>query len=147
VQGLSAVTYGGTLSVSNLAGTPVAGQRFTNFDAAGASGNFAAITPQLAGGLRWQFDPASGVLSVVSSASQPRIAEVSVAGTSLIFLGTNGPPGATGYLLASTNLTLSKTSWTRVATNVSDVSGVISFTNAIAGTSPRFFLISVVAGP
>jgi autotransporter-associated beta strand protein len=72
VNGLSDVYYGGTLAVSNLAGTPALGQSFAIFNAAGGSGNFSALAPQLNGGLRWRFDPASGVLSVVSTNLQPK---------------------------------------------------------------------------
>ncbi len=68
VQGLTAVTYAGTLVVSNLAGSatpPTLGQTFPIFSAVpSAAGNF-AITPALAGGLAWSFNPINGLLSVV----------------------------------------------------------------------------------
>jgi autotransporter-associated beta strand protein len=68
VQGMTAVSYGGTLVVSNVAGpafAPVVGQAFPIFSAVPSpSGNF-TITPSPAAGLTWNFNPTNGVLSVV----------------------------------------------------------------------------------
>lgn len=144
VQGLSSVSYSGTLTVSNLAGAPALGQSFPLISAASASGNFSSLTPQLTGGLRWRFDPAHGVLSVVATNSQPRFAVLNRAGTNLVLQVTNGAPGITSYFLTSTNLAAPRTNWTRLATNVFDVSGKLIFTNALnPATAQRFYLISV----
>lgn len=147
VQGMTSVNYDGSLVVCNLAGTPALGQSFQLFSAASASGNFTNLTPQLGGGLRWRFLPASGVLSVVSSASQPVIASYALAGGVISLEVTNGPPGATAYLLGSTNVALSVTNWTRLATNVFDVSGERRFTNAMTSTPQRFYRVSYTATP
>lgn len=148
LQGMTNVSYGGTLVVSNLAGTPALGQSFPILSAASSSGNFTALTPQLAGGLRWKFDPAAGVLSVVSSASQPVITHVVMDSGQVILLVTNGPPGGTSHLLGTTNLALSMTNWTRLATNVLDASGSCRFTNAMALIlTQRFYCVSVLPGP
>jgi autotransporter-associated beta strand protein len=149
VNGLSGVNYDGILTVSNLAGMPTLGQSFQIFNAVNASGNFSSITPQLSNGLRWRFDPGSGTLSVVSTNLQPKFASVALLGkTNFIMFVTNGVPGATNLLLASTKLTLQKTNWTRLATNVFDVSGNLSFTNTVSSSAPqRFFLISISATP
>ena len=149
VKGLSAASYGGTLTVSNLAGTPALGQSFPVFNAASSSGDFSSLAPQLSGGLRWRFNPASGVLSVVSTNLQLKFASVTLLGkTNVILLATNGVPGGTNYVLTSTNLTMLRTNWARLATNVFDVSGNLNFTNAVnANTPEQFFLISVPAGP
>ena len=54
VQGLSCVTYGGTLSVTNLAGTLAPGDTFTLFSASSYAGSFATFNlPALAAGLSW----------------------------------------------------------------------------------------------
>jgi autotransporter-associated beta strand protein len=143
VKGVSALSYGGTLMLSNLAGAPAPGQSFPIFNSTSASGNFSSLTPQLSGGLRWRFDPASGVLSVVSTNLQPKIASIVLSGGNLILQATNGVPGATNFVLASTNLSLPRTNWTRLATNVFDVSGNCSFANAVSpGLPQRFFVIS-----
>ena len=54
VNGLTTVTYGGTLSVTNLAGTLAAGDWFTLFSAGSYAGSFSTINlPTLPAGLRW----------------------------------------------------------------------------------------------
>lgn len=144
VRGLSSVSYGGTLAVINLAGTPAPGQSFPIFKTTTASGNFSSLAPQLTGGMRWRFDPVSGVLSVVATNSQPRFAVLNRAGTNLVMQVTNGAPGVTNYILTSTNLARPRTNWTRLVTNVFDISGKVMFTNALNPATPqRFYLISV----
>jgi hypothetical protein len=68
---LGTLTYGGALSVTNVGATPlVAGDQFTLFSAPSAVGDFTSITPSEPGnGLAWDFNPASGVLSVVGAAA------------------------------------------------------------------------------
>lgn len=68
----------------------------------------------------------------------------------LVLVGTNleftasGWANQTNYLIASTNLVLPAAQWTRIATNVSDLSGICAFTNAIPpGVPQRFYRISV----
>ncbi len=81
VVGLARITYGGTLAITNLAGTVAPGQSFALFAAAQASGNFAAITPATPGpGLQWDFEPATGILRVVGAAggAAARITNLSV---------------------------------------------------------------------
>jgi autotransporter-associated beta strand protein len=142
VNGISVANYGGTLVVSNVSGTPTLGKSFAIFDAANASGNFSNIMPQLTGGLRWRFDPSQGVLSVVSTGSQPSFAGIGPAGNGqLAFSVTNGTPGATNYLLSSMNLAVPRTNWVRVATNVFDVAGNLSFTNAMGLNSQQAFYL------
>jgi autotransporter-associated beta strand protein len=144
VNGLSAVSYGGTLVVSNVAGTLSVGKSFAIFNAASASGDFSSITPQLTNGLRWRFAPATGALSVISTASQPQFEGVNLSGASLMLQVANGAPGVTNYLLTSTNLSLPLTNWARLGTNVFDVSGNGVFTNVLnAGSAQGFYLISV----
>jgi len=54
VEGLTAVTYGGTLTVTKLGGTLAAGDVFTLFSAGAYSGSFAAINlPALGTDLAW----------------------------------------------------------------------------------------------
>ena len=148
VRGLPWVSYAGTLVVSNWAGTLVLGKSFALFNATIATGNFSAITPNPGSGLRWRFDPGSGVLSVVSSTSRPIITGITLTGNGLVLQATNGPPGAGNCLVASTNLTLPKTNWSSIATNVFDVTGNLNITNIIdPGLPQRFFLLSVLPGP
>lgn len=79
------VTYGGTLVVTNLAGTLLLGDSFKLFDAANGAGNYATMNlPPLATGLAWNFNATSGVLSVVPAvATNPTNLLVNVTGGTL----------------------------------------------------------------
>lgn len=62
------LSYGGTLTVTNLGGQLWAGDSFKIFDAATASGWFTATNlPALPPGFDWQWTPASGTLSITAS--------------------------------------------------------------------------------
>lgn len=67
VAGASQITYGGTLTVTNVAGTLQLGDSFPLFSAAIMSGNFTNITGVPGNGLVWKFNPALGQLSVASA--------------------------------------------------------------------------------
>jgi autotransporter-associated beta strand protein len=144
VQGLSSISYGGTLIVSNLAGTPALGQNYPVFNAAGSSGEFSSLTPQLTGAIRWRFNPASGVLSVISTNQQPRFASAALfSRTNFVFSVTNGVPGFTNYVLVATNIATPFANWVPLATNVYDAGGTLTFTNPLStGAGQKFFLIS-----
>ena len=65
-------------------------------------------------------------------------------GTNVVIVGTNGPPGGTNYLMASTNIALPISQWTPVATNQFDSSGSFRYTNAINANLPaRYFRIAL----
>jgi autotransporter-associated beta strand protein len=72
VQGMTSVTYGGILIITNAAPqcSFTNGQSFRIFSSASAQGNFFQILPQPAPGLVWHFDARSGVLTAVT---QPRL--------------------------------------------------------------------------
>ena len=76
VSGVSSLTYGGTLTVTNITsnGTPLAaGNQVQLFNAASASGTFSALNlPPLDSGLAWYWAPASGTLSVINVTNPPR---------------------------------------------------------------------------
>ncbi len=62
------LTYGGTLTVTNLAGELAVGDSFKLFNAATYAGNFTATNlPFLSVGQAWQFTPTNGTLSVVQT--------------------------------------------------------------------------------
>ena len=72
VRGITTLTYGGTLVVTNLAGTLAAGDSFKLFDAASYSGSFASISPATPGnGIVWDMSrlPVSGTLSIIFSSA------------------------------------------------------------------------------
>jgi hypothetical protein len=85
VAGLSSITYGGTLMVSNHGGTVTGNQTFQLFSASSKSGNFAAISPASPGpGLTWYFNPTNGFLTAqITVALTPTNLAVSSNGTNL----------------------------------------------------------------
>ena len=94
------LTYGGTLNVPVLAGTPALNNSFKLFTAASYSGNFTVTNlPALSSGLAWNWNPANGTLSVVSGVNlNPTNIVVSVNGSSLTL---SWPADHTGWTLQS----------------------------------------------
>ena len=85
------------------------------------------------------------VVSAVQSQS-PGITGISLSGTNLVINGSNGLSGRTYYVLMTTNLTLSLSQWTPVATNVLNASGnfTITATNAVDSKAPhRFYILKM----
>lgn len=67
VTGLSSISYGGVLVVTNLAGLLNVGDSFVIFEAGSATGDFQSIVGSPGPGLAWQFNPATGRLTVVAA--------------------------------------------------------------------------------
>jgi autotransporter-associated beta strand protein len=68
LQVVGSLTCGGSLVVTNLGGTLWAGDSFQIFNATSTSGNFAATNlPPLPNGFLWQWAPANGTLSILST--------------------------------------------------------------------------------
>ncbi len=146
VQGLSSITYGGTLLINNLSGAFSVGQTFSIFGSGGATGSFSQILPPPGPNLAWQLDPGPGQITVVPTAFQPAFSSVSLAGNNMTVEVIGGPPGLNGYIIASTDLSLPKTAWMPASTNVFDASG--GFTSTIdtsaEGAGKRYFALLVV---
>lgn len=70
---------------------------------------------------------------------RPIVTSLVLKDTDAVFAGTNGPANGTFYVLATTNLTLPRSSWTRIATNAFDGSGNFNFTNPVTVGNPRRF--------
>jgi rhamnogalacturonan endolyase len=142
VQITGTLIEGGTLTVNNVGTTGLTnGDSFQLFSAGNYSGTFTNfVLPPLAFPLVWNTNTvsASGTLSVVVLTS-PTIARLNLAGGNLTVSGTGGVNRWPYYLLASTNLTLPATQWTRVATNQFDTSGNFALTNAINSNWPQTF--------
>ncbi len=141
-----ALTYNGTLVATNISGTPVVGDQYTVFST-GGTGNFTTIAGTPGPGLAWSFNPATGVLSVITGVTgftlPPGITNFAlVNGTNIVISGTNGQAGALYYLLTSTNLLLPKSQWTPVSTNTAAGANFsFSVTNAAIHGS-QFYLFS-----
>jgi autotransporter-associated beta strand protein len=106
-----ALTYGGTLVVTNLSGTPAAGDAFQLFQAGSISGTFDSYTlPSLDNGLVWNTSKlGSGTISVVQIT--PTNIVWNVTGTNLNF---SWPAGYIGWRLQVQTNTLNGTNWVDV---------------------------------
>jgi hypothetical protein len=122
------------------------GDNFRLFEAADYSGSFNSHNlPALEEGLDWNTGRlnADGRLWVVST-QPPLIGRVNVAGGNVTFSGTGGTPGWYYFVLASTNVSVPLSLWTRVATNNFDAAGNFIFASALEAVVPRkFYLLQV----
>lgn len=85
----------------------------------------------------------SGTLRITACLGPRFVSEV-VSGTNLSLSGTCGTAGSNYYVLASTNVGLPLSNWTRLLTNKFTANGNFIFTNAIKPGEPhRFFVIQV----
>ncbi|GEM_PF-168217 len=138
-----ALTYGGTLVVSNISATPLAaGDSFRLFNAPSYSGSFSAINPPMPGsGLAWDSSGlTNGTLRVITAQS-PHIGSARVSGGNLTISGSSGIPYASYYVLASTNAALPLIQWSRVATNAFDSNGNFTFMESVIPGMPRLFYL------
>jgi hypothetical protein len=92
------VNYGGTLVVTNLAGTLLPGDAFTLFSAASRTGNFAGVVNQTGNSaIGFNFNPTNGVLSVINGvATNPTNITVQIVGNQL---DLSWPADHTGWTL------------------------------------------------
>lgn len=145
VQAGGAITYGGTLNLANISGSPlVAGSSFQIFNATSYSGSFnGGITPATPGpGLAWSTTQLNaGMISVVGAPSPPVVTSTLILGDNFIFSGTNGQPGANYVVLTSTNVATPLTNWTLVLTNSFDNNGAFQVTNSINPAAGRSFYL------
>jgi hypothetical protein len=81
-------------------------------------------------------------LTLTSTPPPPEIVAVTPAGVNgLIFSGSNGIPGWTYRVLASTNLALPASQWLPIATNTFDANGNFNFTRSVAPDAPQQFYL------
>ncbi|MBC8095538.1 MAG: autotransporter-associated beta strand repeat-containing protein, partial [Akkermansiaceae bacterium] len=118
VSGLANVTYGGTLVVSNLAGTLNLGDSFTVFNTAAHTGNFTSVTGNAGPGRAFSFDPALGAITIIAgTATTPTNITFSVSGGNLTL---DWPQSHVGWILQSQTNALSAglgTNWVDVASS------------------------------
>jgi autotransporter-associated beta strand protein len=124
----TSITYGGTLSVSNLSGTLRGGASFKLFSSGTGmyGGAFGAYQlPPLWPGLSWVTSAlgTSGTISVNGAIIPPRITGTSLSGNTVTISGSGGLPGGVYYVLESTSVAQPLATWTRIATNNFDASG------------------------
>jgi fibronectin-binding autotransporter adhesin len=144
VQAGAGITYGGTLNLMNISGSPLAaGNSFQIFNGASCSGSFTTITPATPGtDLAWDTTQLNiGILNVIATSSRPVIGSTEISGGNLIFNGADGTTNGTYYVLTSTNVATPLADWTPVTTNTFDASGNFSVTNVINSNSPQQFYL------
>src|SRR6185436_19489949 len=143
IQVAGSLTYDGRLVVSKVGPTALsAGDQFPLFSASSYGGSFSSITlPALGAGLIWTNKLlVNGSIQVLSSAGL-KFSSLTLSGTNVIFNGSGGPSNATYWVLASTNVALPLTNWTRLLTNQFNASGDFTFTNAVTPAVPQRFYI------
>lgn len=145
IGGLAQLTYGGTLTVTNLAGTPAAGNQFKIFSAASYEGGFSAFNlPPLGTNLVWNTAAlAGGMLTVGRGPVAPHFGPISLqalpGGAGLILSGSGGAADYPFSVLESTNLDIPLARWTVAGTGTFDNSGNFIFTNQIGTQSSQEF--------
>ena len=146
ISGATSITYGGTLSVTNLAGSLAPGDSFKLFTAGSYGGTFAAITPATPGaGLGWDTSGlTNGTLRIVAAAVGPTIGGITVSGGKVVISGQNNTgAGGTYHILTTTNVVLPVTNWVVLTNGTFDNSGNFSSTNAVGTNAQRYYRLQV----
>jgi len=141
VRGLSVVNYGGTLTVTNLAGTLAIGDSFKIFYATNYSGTFTTLKlPLLGAGQAWNTSAlTNGILSVVLGTVAPQFSQMFLSGTNWLMNGSGGAAGYYYSVLTSTNLITPLTNWSLLSTGSFDGGGNFIFSNGLNPLSPQKF--------
>lgn len=143
---------GNSLIVNNATGTPLGAGAYSLIYASGSmtlggNVNVSVTGAGMVAGATASLSMGGGTLSLVVSPGnaipQPKITNITYLNGNAILSGTNGPNNGAYYVLASSNVALSPTNWTSVATNNFDSAGNFSVTNPAAGTSQQFYLIDI----
>lgn len=139
----ASITYGGTLTVTNIGPMLQGGDTFQLFSGT-VSGSFAATNlPALAPGLSWDASQLNlnGRLSVAGQVIPPQISGLLVAGTTNVLSGTGGMPGAAYSVLTSTNVALPLASWTALGNGTFAPDGSWIYTNRFATNALQFYTV------
>lgn len=143
VSSLSTITYGGTLTVTNIGARLQAGDTFTLFSGGGLStGSFGQIN--LPNYYTWDTSNlgVNGSIRVTAVLPLPSITNVdfSTLSSGTITLNAfNGAPNGPVTVLTTTNLSLPTSSWTTVATTTFDSNGNLNLPITVDPTLPQSF--------
>ncbi|MGZ5567689.1 MAG: autotransporter-associated beta strand repeat-containing protein, partial [Limisphaerales bacterium] len=144
---------GSGLTVNNATGTPLGVGTYSLIQVSGgsisiANNNVTVSGTGLAGGTTASLSVNGGSLNLVVASGgnipQPRINNIAFLNGNVVFSGTNGPANSPYHVLASTNVALSLTNWTSIATNSFDSAGAFTVTNS-PSAAQRFFIIDISA--
>jgi hypothetical protein len=110
LTGVNVLTYGGTLTVTNLSGTVTTNDAFKIFSATMPIGDFSSIAGSPGPGLKWSFNPVSGVLSVVAGdvAGNPTNISYTISSGALKL---TWPASHLGWIAASNSVDVSKSNF------------------------------------
>jgi hypothetical protein len=141
------LTFGGSLVVSNVGPSLLAGDTFDLFGFTGAPGMFASLTlPALDPGLTWNTSnlPVDGTISVVSlTPAAPKLINPAFLNlTNFVMTAVGGVSNGQFRVLTHTNLAEPLTNWAILSANSYDGSGSRVLTNFVGLMEPqRFFII------
>jgi autotransporter-associated beta strand protein len=141
------IQYGGTLQVTNLAGTLQNGSSFKLFTAGNGTytGTFANYDlPAIGNGGYWDVSRL-GVDGTIMVALPPSITNVVATGGNLVINGGSGAPNGSYEVLSATEVTTPIASWTVVGSGTFSATGTFSTSVPIdPGTPRRFFVIRML---
>jgi len=131
----------GRLSVTNAGGFGVGS--YPLFTCGGALTFDNLVLVSAPAGYNYSFDTNTpGIVKLV--AALPAIGSSSVnSGGKFVFSGSGGTPGATFYVVTSTNLAAAAASWLAVSTNQFDAGGNFAVTNAPATNAQNFYRLQL----
>ena len=140
-----AITYGGTLMLTNVSGSYAVGNSYQIFNGASYSGAFTSIVPATPGsGLAWNTNnlATSGVLNIIAGAvvPQPGITHITLSGSQLVISGTNGISGEQYNVLTTTNLLVPLANWTVLPVGTFS-GGTFNITNTVNGNAKQNYYI------
>jgi autotransporter-associated beta strand protein len=146
IVGLQTVSYGGTLVISNLAGTLAEGDAFKLFDSVPGTyfGAYDSVElPALGPDLYWD---TSGLLvdgTIRVYKPRPAIQSFGIDGSNFFLTGTNGGNTSLYFIvLTSPDASAPLANWTPILTNTFDGSGNFTFTNTVNPNEPeRYYLL------
>jgi len=144
IRGAASISFGGTLSMTNVSGTLSATDSFKLFAALSYSGQFTSLKPAIpALNLGWNTNTLAtdGILRVANVPTPPPVINhIGVTGNDLILTVANGVPDWPCVVQSSTNIALPLTQWSGLATNWFDDVGQFRFTNQFNPAEPQRYL-------
>jgi autotransporter-associated beta strand protein len=139
----SAITYGGTLTVTNIGAALTAGDPFQLFSATSCNGTFATLNlPALGTGLAWNTNVlTNGILSVIATVG-PQFGGINQTSDGNFHFTGTGAAGVSYELDAATNL-VTPVFWMFVTNAVADQNGLFDLWDLSATNFPqRFYRIT-----
>jgi autotransporter-associated beta strand protein len=141
IAGLTGVTYGGSLIVSNISSSPLTvNSQYKLFNSSSpGSGNFTSVTLLPVGTAT--FNPSTGILTITSAGTGPTFNQPYLSSGNLVLTATGGTPGGNLVLLSSTNLLTPLPNWVTNYTGVYDSNGNFSNNIPVSTANKDMFFI------